>query len=624
MYRATMFSGRFMPSADPIVPSVSSLLPPRPSAPDALARPRLLLLSLLAALVGALAGVVAYALYALITVVSNGIFYQQWSFVPRDVTDHTLGWLVIVVPAVGGLVVGLMAKYGSPKIRGHGIPEAMEAVLFNRSRIAPRVALLKPLSAAVAIGTGGPFGAEGPIIQTGGALGSIIGQALHLTATERKTLLASGAAAGMAATFSTPIAAVILAIELLLFEYKPRSFIPLVVASTIATAVRFLLLGHGAMFTVGALDFGFPGTVPWYLPLGVICGFVAVGFSRTLYWVEDCFEKLPVNEVWWPAIGGLALGLIALLDPRVLGVGYGNISNVLNAQVALGALALLLVTKSVALLVTLGSGTSGGLLAPMFTFGAALGGLYAGVINYFVPSAHLSPGAFALVAMAAVFGAAARAPFTLIIFAFEITRNYDSVLPLMLVVVVAYAIALRFMDNSIMTERLARRGRQVNQEYEVDVFQQVAVSRAMDEHPTLIPAATPIGTLAARIARNEPEVVRHQALLLTDERGELAGILTRGDLMRALQRDPSGKLTALEAGDATPHVTYPDEMLGDALNRMLQQNCGRLPVVARDNPKKIVGYLGRAAVLQARLWRLHEDNVAEPGWLKSTARTNPH
>jgi H+/Cl- antiporter ClcA/predicted transcriptional regulator len=599
-------------------------LPPRPSAPDALARPRLLLLSLLAALVGALAGVVAYALYALITVVSNGIFYQQWSFVPRDVTDHTLGWLVIVVPAVGGLVVGLMAKYGSPKIRGHGIPEAMEAVLFNRSRIAPRVALLKPLSAAVAIGTGGPFGAEGPIIQTGGALGSIIGQALHLTATERKTLLASGAAAGMAATFSTPIAAVILAIELLLFEYKPRSFIPLVVASTIATAVRFLLLGHGAMFTVGALDFGFPGTVPWYLPLGVICGFVAVGFSRTLYWVEDCFEKLPVNEVWWPAIGGLALGLIALLDPRVLGVGYGNISNVLNAQVALGALALLLVTKSVALLVTLGSGTSGGLLAPMFTFGAALGGLYAGVINYFVPSAHLSPGAFALVAMAAVFGAAARAPFTLIIFAFEITRNYDSVLPLMLVVVVAYAIALRFMDNSIMTERLARRGRQVNQEYEVDVFQQVAVSRAMDEHPTLIPAATPIGTLAARIARNEPEVVRHQALLLTDERGELAGILTRGDLMRALQRDPSGKLTVLEAGDATPHVTYPDEMLGDALNRMLQQNCGRLPVVARDNPKKIVGYLGRAAVLQARLWRLHEDNVAEPGWLKSTARTNPH
>jgi H+/Cl- antiporter ClcA/predicted transcriptional regulator len=583
-----------------------------------------LLLSLLAALVGALAGVVAYALYALITVVSNGIFYQQWSFVPRDVTDHTLGWLVIVVPAVGGLVVGLMAKYGSPKIRGHGIPEAMEAVLFNRSRIAPRVALLKPLSAAVAIGTGGPFGAEGPIIQTGGALGSIIGQALHLTATERKTLLASGAAAGMAATFSTPIAAVILAIELLLFEYKPRSFIPLVVASTIATAVRFLLLGHGAMFTVGALDFGFPGTVPWYLPLGVICGFVAVGFSRTLYWVEDCFEKLPVNEVWWPAIGGLALGLIALLDPRVLGVGYGNISNVLNAQVALGALALLLVTKSVALLVTLGSGTSGGLLAPMFTFGAALGGLYAGVINYFVPSAHLSPGAFALVAMAAVFGAAARAPFTLIIFAFEITRNYDSVLPLMLVVVVAYAIALRFMDNSIMTERLARRGRQVNQEYEVDVFQQVAVSRAMDEHPTLIPTATPIGTLAARIARNEPEVVRHQALLLTDERGELAGILTRGDLMRALQRDPSGKLTVLEAGDATPHVTYPDEMLGDALNRMLQQNCGRLPVVARDNPKKIVGYLGRAAVLQARLWRLHEDNVAEPGWLKSTARTNPH
>jgi H+/Cl- antiporter ClcA len=624
MYRSTIFIVPFMPSVDPIVPSVSSLLPPRPAAANALARPRLLLLSLLAALVGALAGVVAYALYALIKVISNLIFYQQWSFVARDDTAHTLGWLVIVVPALGGIIVGLMAKYGSPKIRGHGIPEAMEAVLFNRSRIAPRVALLKPLSAAVAIGTGGPFGAEGPIIQTGGALGSIIGQVLHLTATERKTLLASGAAAGMAATFSTPIAAVILAIELLLFEYKPRSFIPLVVASTIATSVRFLLLGHGAMFTVGSLDFGFPASVPWYLPLGVLCGFAAVWFSRALYRVEDWFEKLPIDEVWWPALGGLGLGVIAFFAPRVLGVGYGNISEILNAQLALGVLAVLLIAKSAALLISLGSGTSGGLLAPMFTIGAALGGMYAGIINYFIPSAHLSSGAFALVAMAAVFGAAARAPFTLIIFAFEITRNYDSVLPLMLVVVVAYAIALRYMNNSIMTERLARRGQQVNQEYEVDVFQQVAVSRAMDGHPTLIPAKTRTGELAARIARNEPEVVRHQALLLTDERGELAGILTRGDLMRALQHDPSGNLTALDAGDSAPHVAYPDETLGDALNRMLQQNCGRLPVVARDNPKKIVGYLGRAAVLQARLWRLNEDNVAEPGWLKSAARTNPN
>jgi H+/Cl- antiporter ClcA len=574
----------------------------------------------MAALVGAASGVSAWLLYGLISLVSNGVFYHQWNFVHRDAEHHVLGWMVIIVPAIGGLIVGLMAKYGSDKIRGHGIPEAMEAVLTNRSRIAPEVALLKPLSVAVAIGTGGPFGAEGPIIQTGGALGSILGQFLHLTASERKVLLASGAAAGMAATFSTPIAGVILAVELLLFEYKARSFVPLVVASTIGTAVRFWLIGRGAMFTVGAADFGFPAALPWYLPLGAICGLAAVGFSRALYWVEDKFEHLPCDPMWWPVFGGLGLGVIAFFVPRVLGVGYGTISDILNDRLALGMLAVIMVAKGAALLVSLGSGTSGGLLAPMFTVGAALGGLYAAGVNHFFPGAHLSVSAFALVAMAAVFGAAARAPFTLIIFAFEITRNYDSVLPLMIVVVVAHAIALNYMENSIMTEKLARRGLRVNQEYEVDVFQQVTVGQAMDTEPTLVPAASAVAELAERIAAGDPALIRHQALLLTDEQGKLAGILTRGDLVRAVEKDPDWKLTALAAGKANPVVAFPDETLDDALVRMLQSHCGRLPVVARDDPKRIVGYLGRAAVLEARLKRVHEDQVREPGWIGGRKR----
>jgi len=601
-----------------------SLNGPAGAVPAVRPRQRLLVVSVLAALVGVAAGGAAYGLYALITLVSNLVFFQRCSLAHLDVARHTLGAWVLVVPALGGLVVGLMAKYGTSKIRGHGIPEAMEAVLFNRSRISPRVALFKPVSAAVAIGTGGPFGAEGPIIQTGGALGSMLGQALHLTAVERKTLLAAGAAAGMAATFNTPIAAVILAIELLLFEYKPRSFIPLVIASTLATAVHFVLMGRGAMFTVGAVQFGFPSALPWYVPLGVICGLAAVGFSRALYWVEDQFEKLPCDQLWWPAIGGLGLGAIAIFVPRVLGVGYGAISDILNARLALGVLAIIALAKAAALLVSLGSGTSGGLLAPMFMVGAALGGLYAGTINHFLPGAHLSLSAFALVAMAALFGSAARAPFTLIVFAFELTRDYDAVLPLMLGVVVAQGIALRFMENSIMTEKLARRGLRVHQEYEVDVFQQIHVADAMDAEPPLVPAKTSVGELAERIARGEPALTKHQALLLVDVYGLLMGIVTRGDLVRALERDPQGELTALEAGSAEPQVAFPDERLGDALTRMLHWGYGRLPVVARDDPRKIVGYLGRAAMLEARRQRLHDEHVSEPGWLKTTLRTNPH
>jgi H+/Cl- antiporter ClcA len=591
-----------------------------PVGSAALAEPaqfRMVLISFLAAGIGLIAGLIAYILYNLIGLFTNIVFYHRFVFAFNSARNNHLGLWVILMPVIGGIIVSFMAKYGSSKIKGHGIPEAMEAVLFNRSRIQPRVAILKPISAAIAIGTGGPFGAEGPIIQTGGAIGSLIGQLVHTTASERKVLLACGAAAGMSATFNTPIAGVILAIELLLFEFKSRSFIPLVIASTIATAVHMQLLGTGPMFTVAPMDFAIPRALPFYLLLGGLCGLAAVGFSKLLYWTEDIFEKLPIDELWWPAIGALGLGIIGYFVPRVLGVGYDTISDILNANLALKLLIVVMVAKAIALVVSLGSGTSGGLLAPMFMSSAAMGGAFAIGIDKIFPGAHLSAGAFALVAMGAVFGAASRATFSFIIFAFEITRDYNAVLPLMLVSVIADGIGMLLMPSaSIMTEKLARRGLRIHQDYETDVLQQMSVSETMDKQVPTVAGDMRLSDLAEKIANRDPEVSRHQGLVVLDRSGKLAGIITRGDVFRTLDEDTAGTMTVLEAATRDLIVTYPDEGLHEASAKMLRNNVGRLPVVDRKDPSRVVGYLGRHGIMSARMHRLDEEHVRERGWIK--------
>jgi len=574
-------------------------------------------MSLLAAGIGLVAGGIAYVLYHLIGLFTNLFYFQRVGWNLPDLRTNPVGWWVIIIPALGGLVVGLMAKYGSDKIRGHGIPEAMEAVLFNRSRIMPRVALLKPTSAAFAIGTGGPFGAEGPIIQTGGAFGSLVGQLVHTTAAERKVLLACGAAAGMAATFSTPIAAVIIAIELLLFEFKARSFIPLVIATSLATQVHIELLGPGPMFAVPPMDFALARALPFYLLLGVICGLAAVWFSKFLYWVEDLYEKLPVDPMWWPAIGGVVLGLIALIVPRVLGVGYDTITDILSNNLTFKLLLLVMVFKALALVVTLGSGTSGGLLAPMFMSSAAMGAVVAHLLN--LGGAHVSPAAFALVAMGAVFGAASRSTFAFIIFAFEITRDYNAVLPLMLVSVIADAVGVLLMRNSIMTEKLARRGLRIHAEYEPDLLQQVFVHEAMSRDIPKLNVRMCLSDLAKRMADGNSDLVRHYALPIVDEDGRLAGMITQKDVLRAMEKGAAPDTTVLDAGSKNVVVAFPDETLHEAVMRMLQHGIGRLPVVERSDPKKVVGYLGRAGVMASRLRRLEEEHRREPGWLARMA-----
>lgn len=571
--------------------------------------------SLLAAVIGILAGLVAFVLYKLIGLFTNIAYYHTFSTVFRSPENNHLGYWVIVIPVVGGLIVGVMAKWGSPKIKGHGIPEAMEAVLTSRSRIEAKVAILKPLSAAIAIGTGGPFGAEGPIIQTGGAFGSLIGQIVSTTAAERKVLLACGAGAGMAATFNTPIAGVILAIELLLFEFRSRSFIPLVIATTLATSMHFLLLGNGAMFHVNGMSFGIPYGLPYYVLLGLICGFVAIGFTKVLYWVEDHFDALPIDDLWHPAIGALALGIIGFFVPRVLGVGYDTISDILNSQLTLHLLIVIAIFKALALVISLGSGTSGGLLAPMFMSSAALGGAYAMLVNHLVPSAHLSPGAFALVAMAAVFGSAARATFAFIVFAFEITRDYNSVLPLMLGCVIADFIALKYLKNSIMTEKLARRGLNTHSDFETNVMRQVPVGEVMHTDAALISPAMTVGEAADRIAAHDPNLTRHRAMVVVDDSGHLAGVVTQNDILRDLATDGGRERHIGDIASRSAIVSYPDENVFDALQRMLENEVGRLVVVERTDPSRVVGYLSRASVMAAWTKHMQEEYRREHGWL---------
>jgi chloride channel protein, CIC family len=581
---------------------------------------RLGFVSLAAAVIGFTAGLIAFVLYNLIGLFTNLTFYHEWSFNFRSPEANHLGPWVILMPVIGGLIVGVMAKYGSDKIKGHGIPEAMEAVLKSSSRIEAKVAILKPLSAAIAIGTGGPFGAEGPIIQTGGAFGSVVGQLLSTTAVERKVLLACGAGAGMAATFNTPIAGVILAIELLLFEFRARSFIPLVISTTLATSVHFMLLGRGAMFHMLPTDFSIPGGLPYYLLLGVVCGFAAVGFTKLLYLVEDQFDRLPIDEFWHPAIGALGLGIIGYFVPRVLGVGYDTITDILNNNLAWKLLLLIAIFKSLALVISLGSGTSGGLLAPMFMASAALGGVFALGIDSVVPGAGLAPGAFALVAMGAVFGAASRATFAFIVFAFEITRDYNSVLPLMLVCVIADAIAIRFLPNSIMTEKLARRGLETYSEYETNVMKQIKVGEIMAEGVVTVNPEETVRAVADRMASSDPKLIRHRALPIVTQDKRLVGIVTQGDVLRGLEENPAGDQPVIEAGSRSLIVAHPDESAFDALTKMLMNNVGRLPVVDRKNSEKMLGYINRSAVMACWGHHLHQESWREVGWLQRLRR----
>jgi len=570
---------------------------------------------MLAAGIGCLTGLIAFALYDLIGLFTNVSFYRTWSFHFRSPQHTPLGAWMILIPVIGGLLIGLMAKYGSEKIRGHGIPEAMEAVLILRSRIEAKVAILKPLSAAIGIGTGGPFGAEGPIIQTGGAFGSLVGQFFSTTASERKVMLACGGGAGLAATFNAPITGVLLGLELLLFEFRARSFIPLVIASAMAVGIRRLLFGTAPMFLVGAPDYNFFPDLPYYVVLGLLCGLAAVGFSLALEKLENFFDGLKrVPHVFHPAIGALGLGIVGFFLPRVLGSGYDTIEDILNARLALGLVLLILILKAFVVLLSLGSGTSGGTLAPMFMISAALGSVFAIVVDTIIPAAHLSPAAFAVAAMGALLGASARATFTFMFCAFETTRDFHALLPVMVVCILADAVAYYMMPASIMTQKFLKRGMAVPGEYEAGVLKSVRVSEIMRRDVATIPPDLTVGELAQRIARQDSAFNMTQGVPIVAPPNTLVGLITQRDVLRSLEKDPSGGESVMAAGGRPLIVAYPDELAHTALLRLLRNDVGRLPVVARGDETKLVGYLNRSSFLGAWKREMEEEGLREHGW----------
>ena len=564
---------------------------------------RLLQLSAISIGIGAVGALVAALLLAMIACFTNLFFYGRLSLTPRSPAGSPFGPWMIVVPVIGGLIVGIMARYGSEKIRGHGIPEALEAILFGKSLMSPKVAILKPLSSAISIGSGGPFGAEGPIIMTGGATGSIIAQWFHLSAAERKTLLVAGAAAGMSATFASPIAAVLLAVELLLFEWKPRSLIPVALASAVAAAVRPHLLGAGPLFPIPAHgSVGWPGLLG-AAAVGLAAGAFSWGLSSALYALEDVFGQAPFHWMWLPALGGLIVGIGGFFEPRALGVGYDVIADLLRGHLALSFIVGLVLVKCGIWLVSLASGTSGGVLAPLLIMGCGLGA----VVSAFLPatgSASLWP----LVGMAAVLGGMMRAPFTAVVFALELTHDVQALTPLLVAAITAYGFTVLTMKRSILTEKVARRGYDIFREYEVDPLERVRVSDAMTGAVTSIPASLP----AARVYDEYfSSSFKHRGFPVVDASGALVGVLTMSDLMEDSLLEKDVSLTARDLLKREPIVAYPHETCRQAAERMAASGIGRLPVLSADGPGKLIGIITRSDLLKPRLQRFEEEKVVE-------------
>ncbi len=562
---------------------------------------RLLRLSAISLAVGVAGAVLATLLLALIAAFTNLFYFQRLSLSPRAPAGTHLGLLAVLVPVAGGLVVGVMARYGSEAIRGHGIPEALEAILYGRSLLEPRVAVLKPLSSAISIGSGGPFGAEGPIIMTGGAFGSIVARRFRLSAAERKTLLVAGAAAGMSATFATPVAAVLLAVELLLFEWKPRSLVPVALASAIASALRVRLLGPGPLFPVAPHAPLAGAGLLAAAGVGLLAGAFSSLLSTALYRLEDAFERLPLHWMWRPALGGLVVGLGGLLQPRALGVGYDVIGDLLGGRLGLRLVVALVAVKCGIWLVSLASGTSGGVLAPLLIMGCGLGALEAAVL----PSAG-APALWPLVGMAAVLGGMMRAPLTAVVFALELTRDVDALAPLLVASTFAYAFTVLVMKRSILTEKVARRGRDVFREYEVDPLERFRVSDAMTRDVETIPASLPAADVwkgyfgPGRKRRGFPVV---------DGSGGLVGVLTGSDLVNEALEEPEPSRTAADLIRGEPLIARESETCRAAAERMAAAGIGRLPVLPDDGGRNVVGILTRSDLLMPRLVRFEDEQV---------------
>jgi CIC family chloride channel protein len=607
-----------MDSHDDVPPEAVGT-PRRPRANDAadrlgdfIASPRMIFIAAIAIGVGALSAFVALILLRLIGLFTNLFFFQRWGTALVSPAGNSLGPFVIVVPVIGALIIGVMARYGSERIRGHGIPEAIEAILMNGSRVEPKVAVLKPISSAISIGSGGPFGAEGPIIMTGGAFGSMIAQLFHLTSAERKTLLVAGAAGGMSATFASPVAAVLLAVELLLFEWKPRSVIPVALASATAAVIRRYLIGLGPLFpTPPHPDFIGPAALLACILVGVLAGALSALLTGVVYAAEDAFHRLPIHWMWWPAIGGVVIGIGGLIFPQALGVGYDTIGTLLQGSVAAKTIIGILLVKSIIWSVSLGSGTSGGVLAPLLMLGGALGGIE----SMFFP--HVGPGFWPLISMGAILGGTMRSPFTGVVFALELTHDINALLPLTIAVFIAHGFTVLTLRRSILTEKISRRGYHLSREYAVDPLEILFVREVMRTNVVALPAGASPEELArsVRESRLQGHERRGQHLYpVVDQMGNLTGVLTRRDLAAAVSNaDTPSSLGETESShpiadlvQSTPVVAFADEPLRVVVYRMAETGLTQFPVVDRTDTRRLVGLISLRDLLRAR-----ERNSAE-------------
>ncbi|MGR9355769.1 chloride channel protein [Rhizobium leguminosarum] len=552
---------------------------------------RVLLLVGMSIIVGTAGAFAAWCLVSLIALVTNVIWLGEIGIQPTSLATVPRSLWVVLVPPLGGLVIGLMARFGSEKIRGHGIPEAIEAILIGGSRMSPKVAVLKPLSSAISIGTGGPFGAEGPIIMTGGAIGSLFAQFFHMSAAERKTLLVAGAAAGMTAIFGSPIAAVMLAVELLLFEWKPRSFIPVAVAACVSICWRPLLFGTGPLFPTH-----FQVDLPWWgifacAAMGIISGLQSGLLTTLLYRIEDLFETLPMHWMWWPMLGGLVICLGGLIEPRAMGVGYDIIDGLLNNRLLAPAVMSILLVKTVIWLFALSSGTSGGVLAPLLIFGGALGWL----VGLVMPGND--PGFWALLGMAAMMGGTMRAPLTGTFFAMEITGDVSTLVPLLAATVVAYAVTVLLLRRSILTEKIARRGQHITREYGVDPFELSRAREIMISDVDTLPVTMTVGEACDFFASQQKT---HRIYPVVDAAGRLTGVVSRADaLLWQGNPDLASQTLAEKVTDDSVPVGHPDDTVAFIADLMLSTGDGRISIVDPTSGK-LCGLIARKDLLRLR------------------------
>jgi H+/Cl- antiporter ClcA/CBS domain-containing protein len=569
---------------------------------DFTTNPRVLLIAAIALLVGTGGVVSGIILLKLIRLCTNIAYFGAFSLADLKLGHSPLGPVAILVPVAGALIIGLMARYGSEKIRGHGIPEAIEAILLGRSRLDLKVAILKPLSSAISIGTGGPFGAEGPIIMTGGAIGSLIAQLLPVSDNERKTLLVAGAAAGMTTVFGTPIAAVMLAVELLLFEWTPRSFVPVAVAAITAEVERTWLGLPSPLFPfLGGMDITLVATLCWVL-VGLLSGLLSGLLTRLVYACEDGFLKLPIHWMWWPMLGGVVVGIGGWIDPRALSVGYDNIALMLQGTMPSGSALLLLAVKALIWAVALGSGTSGGVLAPLLIMGGAMGATLAHVL----PVA--SPGFWALLAMAATMGGTMRSPLTATFFAAELTGNTHVLLPLLAACVTAHLVTVLLMRRSILTEKVARRGHHLSREYRVDPFTLTRAGDVMTKDVQTVPDSMTLHQAAAFLANPQ---TTHPSFPVVDAARRVLGIVDPPAVLRWRHGGKPRQATLRDLlGSGRAIVAYPDEYLDGLIDRMNGANVAHIPVVSRED-ERMVGYLGWRDLMnvRARLQAEERDRV---------------